>query len=86
MAVGHGTRLPASTPCIPFREKTDCGMTRTVPDHQVILDAGARFPDPTQPDHVAAVVRLDVVPDDARPQLADASRLTESLRRQGPTY
>ena len=29
---------------------------------------------------------LDVVPDDARPQLADASRLTESLRRQDPTY
>jgi hypothetical protein len=96
----------------------------------------ARFPDPTQPDHVAAVefdplpivgdtqraradaihrrrtdrlpfaaprgwatlestlrglvdgevVMLDVVPDDARPQLADASRLTESLRRQDPTY
>ena len=95
-----------------------------------------RFPDPTQPDHVAAVefsplpfvgdtqragadaihrrrtdrlpfaaprgwatlestlrglvdgevVMLDVVPDDARPQLADASRLTESLRRQDPTY
>ena len=40
--------------------------------------AVARYPDPTQPDHVAAVVRLDVVPDDARPQLADASRLTES--------
>ena len=34
----------------------------------------------------AAVVMLDVVPDDARPQLADASRLTESLRRQDPTY
>jgi hypothetical protein len=98
--------------------------------------AVARFPDPTQPDHVAAVefgplpivgdaqrarahaihrrrtdrlpfaaprgwdtlestlrglvygevVMLDVVPDDARPQLADASRLTESLRRQDPTY
>jgi hypothetical protein len=94
----------------------------------------ARFPDPTQPDYVAAVefgplpivgdtqraradaihrrrtdrlpfaaprgwatlestlrglvdgevVMLDVVPDDARPQLADASRLTESLRRQDP--
>jgi hypothetical protein len=29
---------------------------------------------------------LDLVPDDARPQLADASRLTESLRRQDPTY
>ena len=29
---------------------------------------------------------LDVVPDDARPQLADASRLTESLWRQDPTY
>ena len=192
-----GTRLPASTPCIPFREKTDCGMTRTVPDRKVILDAVtlglpraitarqptlatekcrrralhlfagrkrlvpatdrsgremilscgavldhlrvaiaaagwdtavARFPDPTQPDHVAAVdfgplpivgdtqraqtdrlpfaaprgwntlestlrglvdaavVMLDVVPDDARPQLADASRLTESPRRQDPTY
>ena len=98
--------------------------------------AVARFPDPTQPDHVAAVefgplpivgdtqraradaihrrrtdrlpfaaprgwdtlestlrglvdaavVMLDVVPDDARPQLADASRLTESLRRQDPTH
>lgn len=32
------------------------------------------------------VVILDEVPDDARPQLADASRLTESLRRQDPTY
>ncbi len=32
----------------------------------------------------AAVVMLDVVPDDARPQLADASRLTEGLRRQDP--
>jgi hypothetical protein len=48
--------------------------------------AVARFPDPTQPDHVAAVVRLVVVPDDARPQVADASRLTESLRRQDSTY
>ena len=95
-----------------------------------------RFPDPTEPDHIAAVkfvplpivgdaerqradaihrrrtdrlpfaaprgwdslestlrgsfdgeyVMLDVVPDDARPQLAEASRLTESLRRQDPTY
>lgn len=89
--------------------------------------AVARFPDPTQPDHVAAVdfgplpivgdtqrartdrlpfaalrvwaklestlhglvdsqdVMLDVADDD-RPQLADASRLTGSLRRQDPTY
>jgi hypothetical protein len=31
--------LPASTSCIPFREKTDCGMTWTVPDRKVILDA-----------------------------------------------
>ena len=29
---------------------------------------------------------LDVVPDDARPQLADASRFTERLRRQDPTH
>lgn len=29
---------------------------------------------------------LAVVPDDARPQLAEASRLTESIRRQDPTY
>ena len=29
---------------------------------------------------------LDIVPDDARPQLADASRLTEALRRHDPTY
>jgi hypothetical protein len=112
-----------------------CGA---VLDHlRVAIAAGGwdttvdRFPDPTQPDHVAAVefgplpivgdtqraraeanhrrrtdripfaatrdwatlestlrglvygevVMLDVVPDDARPQLADASRLTESLRR-----
>jgi hypothetical protein len=34
----------------------------------------------------AALVMLDVVPDDARPQLADASRLTESLRRQDSTH
>ncbi len=34
----------------------------------------------------AAVVMLDVVPDDARPQVAVASRLTESLRCKGPTY
>ena len=32
------------------------------------------------------VVKFDAVPKDARPQLADASRLTESLRRQDPTY
>jgi hypothetical protein len=51
----------------------------TVLDHlrMAIAAAGwdtavARFPDPTQRDHVAAVVRLDVVPDDARPQVADA--------------
>jgi hypothetical protein len=31
-------------------------------------------------------VMLDVVADDARPQLAEASRLTEALRRQDPTY
>src|SRR5262249_29405154 len=31
-------------------------------------------------------VMLDVVPDDARPELAEASRLTESIRRQDPTY
>lgn len=31
-------------------------------------------------------VMLDVVPDDARRQLAEASRLTEALRRQDPTY
>jgi hypothetical protein len=31
-------------------------------------------------------VMLYVVPDDDRPQLAEASRLTESLRRQDPTY
>lgn len=31
-------------------------------------------------------VTLDVVPDDAREQLADASRLTEALRRHDPTY
>jgi hypothetical protein len=31
-------------------------------------------------------VMLDVVPDDARPRLAEASRLTEALRRQDPTY
>jgi hypothetical protein len=35
---GPGTGLPASTPCIPFREQTDCGMTRTMPDRKVILD------------------------------------------------
>ena len=65
----------------------------TVLDHlrMAIAAAGwdtavARFPDPTQRDHVAAVVRLDVVPDDARPQVADAFSLTESLRRQDSTY
>lgn len=31
-------------------------------------------------------VTLSVVPDDAREQLAEASRLTEALRRQDPTY
>ena len=31
-------------------------------------------------------VMIDVVPDDARPQLAEASRLTEALRGQDPTY
>ena len=31
-------------------------------------------------------VMLDVVPDDARQQLAEASRLTEDLRRNDPTY
>ena len=31
-------------------------------------------------------VMLDVVPEDARPQLAEASRLTEALRRQDLTY
>jgi hypothetical protein len=31
-------------------------------------------------------VMLDVVTDDARPQLAQASRLTEAIRRQDPTY
>lgn len=31
-------------------------------------------------------VMLDVVPDDARQQLAEASRLTEALRRNDPTY
>ena len=31
-------------------------------------------------------VQLDVVPDDARQQLAEASRLTEDLRRNDPTY
>jgi len=31
-------------------------------------------------------VMFDVVSDDARPQLAEASRLTEALRRQDPTY
>lgn len=31
-------------------------------------------------------VTLDVVPDDARQQLAEASRLTEDLRRHDPTY
>ncbi len=98
--------------------------------------AVARFPDPTNSDHVAAVefsaspavdaaqrrraeailrrrtdrlplaaprgwperesslrsfvegraVMLAVVPDDARSQLAEASQLTESIRRQDPTY
>jgi hypothetical protein len=33
-----------------------------------------------------AGVMLDVVADDARPELAEASRLTEALRRQDPTY
>ncbi|MGX9787522.1 Acg family FMN-binding oxidoreductase [Mycobacterium sp. MMS18-G62] len=31
-------------------------------------------------------VSVDVVSDEDRPQLADASRLTEALRRQDPTY
>lgn len=31
-------------------------------------------------------VTLDVVPDDARQQLAEASQLTEALRRHDPTY
>jgi hypothetical protein len=31
-------------------------------------------------------VTLDVIPDDARPQLAEASRLTETLRRFDPSY
>jgi hypothetical protein len=31
-------------------------------------------------------VMLDVIADDSRPELADASRLTESIRRQDPTY
>lgn len=31
-------------------------------------------------------VTLDIVPDDARQQLAEASRLTEDLRRHDPTY
>jgi nitroreductase len=35
---------------------------------------------------VADGVMLDVVPDDARQQLGEASRLTEALRRNDPTY
>jgi hypothetical protein len=31
-------------------------------------------------------VMLDVIADDSRPELAEASRLTESIRRQDPTY
>src|SRR6185312_693115 len=71
-----------------------CGC---VLDHLHIAMAAAgwdahvdRFPKPNNLDHLATIdysaAMLDVISDDDRPRLAEASQLSESLRRDDATF